>query len=117
MTIEATNLTNQEYYRLNGTLSAERIEDLLRFDCAIDSSSDPSAYIDEAEGCFPKEDFLEHIIKKVRAVSKRVRGENKDDLDQILIDLEDLQSSVNNDSEYGRDELRKASDEILAVWS
>lgn len=29
MSIEASNLSNKEYFNLNGTLSAERIEDLL----------------------------------------------------------------------------------------
>jgi hypothetical protein len=115
MTIEATNLTNKEYYRLNGTLSEERIEALLEIDVNVDGSS-PAAYIDEAMGTFPNEDFLEHIIKKVREVAKRVRGDNKDDLDQILLDLEDLQDKVNNDSDYGRSELENALGDINKVW-
>jgi hypothetical protein len=116
MTIEATNLTNEEYYRLNGTLSAERIESLLNITANVDDSS-PAAYIEEAMGTFPKEDFLESVIKKVRAVAKRVRGDNKDDLDQILLDLEDLQSSVNNNSDYGRSELDNALVDVYKVWS
>lgn len=116
MTIEATNLTNAEYYRLNGTLSAERIEELLDLDVAREKVSDPSAYIEEASGCYPAEDFLEHIMKQVRAVAKRVRGENRDDLDQIILDLEDLQTEVNNQSDYGRDELRSALRDVKFIF-
>jgi hypothetical protein len=103
-------MTDDEFYRLNGTLSPERIERLLDLTIHIDGSN-PSNYIEEATATFPKEDFLEAVLKKLNRIAKNVRGDNRTDINDVIETLEQLATDTYNTSEYGRSEL----DNALAV--
>lgn len=56
MTYEASNLTNEEYYNLNGCLRSDRIEDLL----------DKEAELEKFNGIeVDKKKLLEVLLKKI----------------------------------------------------
>lgn len=110
MTIEASNLTNSEYYKLNGTLSAERIESLLDIETinVKDVVSRASCYISEAIQPFSAEDFLSDVIKDVNRLIKDLRGNNRVELQRILENLDDVAQCTFNAVENSDDLLDKA---------
>lgn len=67
------------------------------------------AHLDEARAQFPNEDFLCSVLDDLQGMAKRLRGDNRADLQRIIEALTEIQDSVARDSEYGVDELRKAS--------
>lgn len=101
--MEASSLTNAEYFRLNGALNTERIEALLDLE-AVDNEK-PDSVGDVAAG-FPAEDFLASSISSLLNLSKRLRGENKAELQACIENLEELALTTCQSTEYGRDELR-----------
>lgn len=105
----ASNLTPREAYRLNGSLSTELIESLLDNAEAVSNAEGVSAHVQEALGCFPKEDFLASFIDDLYRLSKRLRGENKAEALSLIEKAEDLQQCVFNEGDYGRSELREAN--------
>lgn len=76
----------------------------------IDAESTCSVrpHIEEARGCFPAEDCLQSEIESLRAFSRRLRGDNKAELQRILEALETRQTELWQSGEYGADELRQA---------
>lgn len=107
--IEASNLSHTEYFRLNGQLSSERVEQLLD-DSKIAIELDVrefAPYAQEASGQFPSEDFLHEIVSDLYYLAKRMRGETKKELLGIIESLEDALQCQANASDYGRGELSK----------
>ena len=71
-----------------------------------DAINDALIHIKESKGSMPNEDFLQHLINQCRAMCKaRI---TKSELSAFCDELEELQSKILNDSDYGLDELRKA---------
>jgi hypothetical protein len=105
----ASNLTPREAYRLNGQLSHELIESLLDTVETVEGAEGVSCHVQEAIGCFPKEDFLASFIDDLYKLSKRLRGENKAEALHLIEKAEDLQQCVFNEGDYGRSELREAN--------
>lgn len=106
--IEASNLTHAEYYHLNGMLSEQRTEALLR-DYEEAQASDVCEYANEAqEACagFPEEDFLAEHTSDLYHFAKRLRGDNKKELLEIVARLVQTESDVVSSAEYGYDKLR-----------
>lgn len=101
-------LTNREYLSLHSTLSLDRIEALVQMEDAIRGQEGVLNYLDEVGGGFPGEDFLNDIINNLRALSKRLRGVNKDELNSIIEQVEELQASTTHESEYGLEQLKLA---------
>ena len=66
------------------------------------------ARIDEAICQFPAEDFLEGIKNRLHELSKRVRGENREEVIGIIEALDDIAQCTFNAADYGRHELRQA---------
>lgn len=105
-----SSMTPREEFRLNGTLCEKTIEALIirhedENDLQIESAK---VYVKEAKGCFPEEDFLTSIRAEIRTIANRLRGRNKDELLQLVEQLGDVESTINQQSEYGNDELKKA---------
>ena len=108
MTIYATNMTHAEYFRVNGTLPAERIEALL--DIASNEDQFIGNWVDtiqEARGCYVPEDFLQSRITELQALAKSMRGANRQALFDIVARIEDDIREQVQSSEYGADELGK----------
>ena len=109
MTYIASNLTDAEYYKLNGTLSAERIESLLFFTDGFSKKLyGINIKISEAKGCFPDEDAVDKIVDRLRRLQDNLRGNNKETLDEIISDFDEIVTSTNQSSEYGFSELTDA---------
>ena len=106
--IQASNLTMEEYYRLNGTLTSSMIEELLDLRVAVEEDTGVLVHIGEARECYPEEDFLSNHIEGLRAISRRIRGQNKEDLEEAIRALEDLETSTQQETEYGISELDAA---------
>lgn len=102
------NLTHAEQYRINGTLSAEAIESLLDTSEALEKAEGVTSQLSEALGCYPAEDFLASFIEDLHNLSKRLRGDNRDEALRLIESAEDLQQCVFNEGDYGRSELREA---------
>lgn len=108
MKINFSNLSAREHLRLNGTIPAEMLESLLDKEEKLQTISGIEAHLSEAKACFPAEDFLEPIRQALQELHKNLRGANREKLGGILESLDDLAQCVFNESDYGRDELRKA---------
>lgn len=70
--------------------------------------STASVHTQEARGCYPSEDFLAKPLESLRTLSKRLRGDNRGTVAEIIEALETIQTETHQAAEYGRDELDKA---------
>lgn len=100
-----SSLTDQEFFRLHGTLPPERIEPLLHDPHAQIDLAGAVGKIEEGMGQFPEEDFGHDIISRLQALAKFVRGSNREELLSIISAAEDLFQCQFNSSDYGRSEL------------
>lgn len=108
-------LTNEEQFQLQWIEGCtgyccrwSEIEELLDCESAMEASSDACVHIGEAKGCFPEEDFMDYLIDELKDYTKGCRGENKKALMEFVNKMNLLQAEVNQQSEYGADELKKA---------
>lgn len=109
------NMTVSELERhayITGDPQARLLADLAdRLDDAAEADG-VRAYVEEARGCYPDEDILSGVTAKLRDFAKRLRGQNREDLLCIADEFDDIQNEINQQSEYGADELRKALDAL-----
>lgn len=108
--IHFSNMTPREEFRINGTLCEKTIESLIEHHedengLQVDGAK---VYVNEANGCFPQEDFLTTVTADIRTIANRLRGRNKDELLELVQRLEQIESEINQQSEYGHSELKKA---------
>lgn len=103
----ASNLTNEELFRLTGTLPKERIEELLdKSKVDVKAALD---YISESSRYFPDEGFLSDLSNKIRNIVDDMRkSENKTRLENILAYIDDYEMQIFYESEEGMDLLHKA---------
>ena len=69
-------------------------------------------YINEAMGQFPAEDFLAGPIERLHEMAKRLRGDNRATLLEIIKQLDDIAQCTISADDYGRSELHKAIGEL-----
>lgn len=111
--IEGSNMSDSEFYRMNGTLSGERIERLINITDGIDVPiSAVDAKIWEARTCFPEEDFIQDLVHELRDLGKSLRGEKKQVLDRILVSMDEELTQLRQSAEYGISELKDAQHEM-----
>jgi len=115
MLIINSNLTNREAYSQYGKLTDERMEALFEVESAIDKLSDGEWCVKEALAQFPDEDFLEVTIKNLQATYKKLRGDNKENLKEVIESLEKLQLSQARATEYATEELDKLATLLEAL--
>lgn len=99
------HLTNEEEFRLTGTLSSDKIEKLLNFAGLEDSVWSCISGLSDVQSSFPSEDFLHGIERRLTELAKKLRGENKEILLGVIDDLADVISSTNSATENGVDLL------------
>ncbi len=109
-----SNMTAQEEFHLNGTVTGERLERLLYSEEKMSRLEGIEPYIDEAilqlpaEGVFqPIKDAMSGLYEKMRA------GDNKDILNTIIHEFNEVIEDIQNSSEYGREELKNAKAEFI----
>ena len=103
-----SNLTMAEHYRLFGTLSEQHVEEVLAKGLDDFDPSDVSVHINEAMCGMYSEDFLAHHINSLYEFKKRLRGQNREALQDIINEMESSAQDLFNEGDYARDELRKA---------
>jgi hypothetical protein len=106
------NLTHEEYFRMYGTLTEQRISDLLDEASAAPNVEGATIHINEGMAQFPAEDFLEPIKTRLIELQQNVRGANKDTLQGIIEALDDLAQITFYAADAGRDELQKALNDL-----
>ena len=110
--IDSHEMTHSEYLRLNGTLSQERIEQLVTLQeesgLLAEGIDSAKVHIEEGMTQFPAEDFLEPIKSRLVELQKNLRGRNREELSGIIEALDDLAQTTFYGADYGRNELHKA---------
>lgn len=94
--ITASNMSNAEHVKLNGTLPMDRIEPLLAMQASYDKITDMGVQdsLHEAKVMFPDNDFANDVLADLREMMKRVRGDNRHSLEDIIFNLEAVQKEV-----------------------
>ncbi len=83
-----SSLSNEEYFNLRGTLPADRIEELLNDNSnKVDLEDIP---FDAILGQLPAEDFTASVEERLHALSKKLRGDNKQEILAIIAELSDM---------------------------
>lgn len=103
-------LTDEEQFRVTGTLTPDRIEPLLDLKQRLGDEAQSSVIIhmQEAMAQFPDEDFLETIMGQLTVLTSHLRGSNKDLAVTILEALRVEQETIACATEYAIDEMHKA---------
>ena len=103
-----SSLSPQETYRMHGKVSRAQLEELLDAQEKAADLDDVKVKVEEGMTQFPAEDFLEGIKNRMFELSKKLRGANKEELQGIIEQLDDIAQCTFNASDYGRSELRDA---------
>jgi len=106
------NLTAEEEYRLTGTVTGRRAEELLDASDKVKAYDGIQAYIQEAKGCFVKEDFLGGVTTDLTDLATSLRGDNRIKLLSLIEEIERYVTDAIRDGEYGASELQLALNSI-----
>lgn len=93
---------------MNGSLSEARCLELINLSEQVPIYEDAIVKVEEARGQFPAEDFTSSISDRLHNIAKRLRGDNKSDLLNVIEALDDLAQCTFYATEYGRSELHDA---------
>lgn len=110
-----SNITAKEEFRLTGTVSGDRLDELLDRSEALDKLEGLDAHIEEAKCQYPAEDFLSGITDRLHELAKRLRGDNRQEVLGIIEALDDIGQTTFYASDYGRSELGKALEIVKAA--
>ena len=102
-----SNLSNEEHYRMFGTLPADRIEALLDASDKLESLDGIEAHVSEARCQFPAEDFLVPVQDRLHDLAKRLRGDNRQEVLSIIEQLDDINQCQVYATGYAVEELGK----------
>lgn len=105
----ASNMTNSEYYALNGTLSVERIEAILDAEEFSPRIEEAIFVINEAMNPFNSEDFLCSTLDRILKIKKMTRSSAiADELSALYGSLEDLQQVIFYAMDAQKEKLHEA---------
>lgn len=107
-----SHLTPDERERYAYLAGQAQLAELCEFQSQTEDLCSVEPHLSEARGCYMPEDFLHGPLKDLRAIAKRLRGENRAELERIAQAIEEARDEQARSSEYGRDELDKALDLI-----
>lgn len=102
------NYTHHELERISYTIGngqAALYAELAEAEDKTEAADDACTHIQEAKGSFPGEDCLQEAISYCQNIDGRVTKANIETLTKLL---EELQSRLARDAEYGLHELQKA---------
>ena len=104
---QTTHLTPAEYFQQTGAIHQSHAEILLDAYESGESVADTIHYVEDAKSYFPQHDFLDRIIDDLQDLKKRLRGDNKETLDNILDKIDQLVTNTIQATEEGLDNLNK----------
>jgi len=101
-------LSDEEYFRVHGTLNVARIEGLLRMEACVEGSEAVRLMINDAIASFPDDDFLDPVITKLRALWNKIPAQHRGELTRITAQLKEAQTATRQSAEYGVERLESA---------
>lgn len=104
----SSNMTDDEVFRLTGTLPADRIAALLSRVFSDDRIESVIVHIREGSSSFLCEDFLSHEIERLSEIIAGYRGKDRAELIKIRDNLRDIENDVYQNGEYAQEELDQA---------
>lgn len=104
------SFTDEEVFRMTGTLPADRIEHLVDTADALRQCEDIDGNIAEAYGQFPPEDFLSDVMQALVGVCNMLKqgSASRQALNNALAMMEDQLQTQFYATEYATSELDKA---------
>lgn len=115
MTIDSSNMTNTEYFQLNGTLSSERIEQLLGLEKKVEKTEQllysMRRSLEEIAALFPSEEFMEDSIQELNIFA----GFLGDEYSDTRKDMEDLINRVTVTADTVSDDAVKGVDYVMML--
>lgn len=108
MHIEASNMTHEEYYHINGTLSPERTEEALDALASMEAMREASDLTTDAHSGYIAEDFLSKELKELSKIAKTMRG-NRLWLENVILDIREKVLAEVRNGEYGAECLKGIS--------
>lgn len=98
-----SNLTDQEYFNLHGTLTPERIQALIEQSALVDACTEAESALNDAINAYPGEDCLADVLKYVRSLAPYLNKAGQDALKGVICDIEVEQSALCNQGERGQE--------------
>lgn len=105
-----SNLSHEEYYKINGNLSPKRIEDILDAQANLPTSR----ALDEVKGEINEskmgiqEDYLSDILCDAEYLVKHCKGENKVVALTLAEKIRQLETDLQQAIEYHKDKIKSA---------
>ena len=106
-----SNLSHEEYYKLNGNLSPKRIEDILDAQANLppgEALSTVRGEIQESQVCDIGEDILTEIIMDAEYLAKWCKGENKAVATKLLEKIRQMEIQLQSALEYHNEKVKSA---------
>ena len=105
-------LTAREQIKLHGKVSDITLDRLIEAEESLEKISDIDSYLIEARSQYPNEDFLSDVKERLGDLAKKLRGPNRFDLQMIIKQLDEIEITSYNATEYGIEQIEKALTEI-----
>lgn len=106
--LNLSNLTSNELERYAYLAGNTQLAELSEYQSQVEDFCSIEPHLSEAQGCFVGEDWADEPLQDLHALAKRLRGDNRAELDRIIESIEEVRREAVQNAEYGRDELRKA---------
>lgn len=106
-----SNLSHEEYYKINGSLSPKRIEDILDTQANLpprEALNTVRGEIQESQVSGIGEDTLTDIITDVEYLTKWCKGENKSVAMKLLEKLRQMEIQMQSALEYHNEKVASA---------
>lgn len=110
--INSSTMTNDEFYKINGTMSDERINAMLDSEGNYEEMhvGNFQRNAQEALAGMIDKDFLCDEVDYLKQFGKSMRGNNKVEFMSLVKRIEDALKQQIANSEYGKSELQKIID-------
>ena len=95
------------------TKTAELLGTLGEYDRTKSGAGGAINHIEKARNCLPGEDFLVPFMDRMRDIAQR--RVTKQDLLDLINEMEDFQNMLHGDFDYARDELQNAMNALNSV--
>lgn len=117
MNYATTNMTDEEVFRMTGNLPPDRVEKLLNRQDTEEIINSINVYASEARMTV-EEDFLSDQTTRLFEIAKKLRGDNRKDLEEVIEEIRLSVQEMVNAASYSNEQLdlivkevRKAQDQ------
>lgn len=114
MNYATTNMTDEEVFRMTGNLPPDRVEKLLNRQDTEEVINSIDAYAYEARMTI-EEDFLSAQITSLYEIAKKLRGDNRKDLEKVIEEIRSSVEEMVNAASYSNEQLDLIVKEVRKV--